>query len=411
MAATVLIVDDHPGFRAAARRLLELEGYEVVGEAQDGMSAIDAARALRPDFILLDVQLPDVDGFEVAERLCVDPAATTVPASRRPRRAASSPRLSSRPPGSRISWLREARGVGRLTVDVAVLTPTYLDYTFVGLEGLPLAGEERFAGDMLRSPGGGGIVALAAARLGLSVALVAPLGDDLAGRFVRRALEEDGVEVGEPRGPRTPTTVVMPVAGDRAMVTVDPGLRARAADVEPYAPRAVAATLEQIDLLPAGPGSYLTCGDDDARAFAGRLPRSTRKPRALVVTAREGAMLTGESDPAAAVEELAAVADTAVVTLGPEGAVASIDGRSVRVPSAWAEPVVDTTGTEELLATAFAWAELHDAEPEVALRWASLYAGLGVTAHTAAGGAVTRERLLDEGTRLSLPPLPSSATA
>jgi DNA-binding NarL/FixJ family response regulator len=69
MAATVLIVDDHPGFRAAARRLLELEGYVVVGEAGDGQAGIDAARTLRPDFILLDVQLPDIDGFEVAERI------------------------------------------------------------------------------------------------------------------------------------------------------------------------------------------------------------------------------------------------------------------------------------------------------------------------------------------------------
>jgi CheY-like chemotaxis protein len=72
MAATVLIVDDHPGFRAAARRLLELEGYVVVGEAEDGMTAIDRARELRPQVILLDVQLPDIDGFEVAERLSLD---------------------------------------------------------------------------------------------------------------------------------------------------------------------------------------------------------------------------------------------------------------------------------------------------------------------------------------------------
>ena len=69
MAARVLIVDDHAGFRAAARRLLELEGYVVVGEAEDGLTAVDAALALRPDFVLLDVQLPDIDGFEVAERL------------------------------------------------------------------------------------------------------------------------------------------------------------------------------------------------------------------------------------------------------------------------------------------------------------------------------------------------------
>ena len=69
---TVLIVDDHPSFRAAARRLLECEGYDVVGEAADGASAVDAARELHPDVVLLDVQLPDADGFEVARRLRSD---------------------------------------------------------------------------------------------------------------------------------------------------------------------------------------------------------------------------------------------------------------------------------------------------------------------------------------------------
>jgi len=78
MAARVLIVDDHPGFRAAARRLLEVEGYVVVGEAEDGMSALQAVRLLRPDFVLLDVQLPDLDGFEVCERLADDPEAPAV---------------------------------------------------------------------------------------------------------------------------------------------------------------------------------------------------------------------------------------------------------------------------------------------------------------------------------------------
>ena len=69
MARTVLIVDDHPGFRASARRMLAADGYRVVGEAQDGRSGIAAARALRPDIVLLDVLLPDLDGFEVAAAL------------------------------------------------------------------------------------------------------------------------------------------------------------------------------------------------------------------------------------------------------------------------------------------------------------------------------------------------------
>ena len=69
MRPTLLIVDDHPGFRSLARRLLEADGFEVVGEAADGHAAITAARTLRPDVVLLDVQLPDIDGFEVTERL------------------------------------------------------------------------------------------------------------------------------------------------------------------------------------------------------------------------------------------------------------------------------------------------------------------------------------------------------
>jgi DNA-binding NarL/FixJ family response regulator len=66
---TVLIVDDHAGFRSLARRLLVAAGFEVVGEAEDGASAVESAQRLRPAIVLLDVQLPDCDGFEVARRL------------------------------------------------------------------------------------------------------------------------------------------------------------------------------------------------------------------------------------------------------------------------------------------------------------------------------------------------------
>ncbi|MFL5864837.1 MAG: response regulator transcription factor [Solirubrobacteraceae bacterium] len=74
----MLIVDDHPSFRASARRMLEADGYEVVGEAATGSSGLDAARDLRPDVVLLDIRLPDVDGFHVAEQLAANGGAPVI---------------------------------------------------------------------------------------------------------------------------------------------------------------------------------------------------------------------------------------------------------------------------------------------------------------------------------------------
>ncbi|WP_436776113.1 response regulator [Yinghuangia sp. YIM S09857] len=71
---TVVLVDDHEGFRRLATRLLTSWGYRVVGEAADGPGAVEAARRLRPDLVLLDVQLPGYDGFTAADRIRADDA-------------------------------------------------------------------------------------------------------------------------------------------------------------------------------------------------------------------------------------------------------------------------------------------------------------------------------------------------
>jgi DNA-binding NarL/FixJ family response regulator len=71
-ARRVLVVDDHPSFRRCARSLLTAEGFEVVGEAEDGAAALALAGELAPELVVLDVQLPDLDGFEVARRLLAD---------------------------------------------------------------------------------------------------------------------------------------------------------------------------------------------------------------------------------------------------------------------------------------------------------------------------------------------------
>src|ERR1700742_398436 len=126
-----------------------------------------------------------------------------------------------------------------MSVDVVVAVPAFMDMTFVGLEGLPGLGEERFAGDLVRSPGGGAITAIGTARLGLSTALAAPLGQDAAGDLIMPMLEDEGVQPGGPRSAPTPITAVMRIGSGRARVTYAPGGGARAGGVGALAPRAV----------------------------------------------------------------------------------------------------------------------------------------------------------------------------
>jgi DNA-binding NarL/FixJ family response regulator len=77
-----IVVDDHPAFRASARRLLELTGYEVVGEAPDGASGLALAREQEPELVLLDIALPDMSGFDVADKLAESPSSIVFVSSR-----------------------------------------------------------------------------------------------------------------------------------------------------------------------------------------------------------------------------------------------------------------------------------------------------------------------------------------
>jgi sugar/nucleoside kinase (ribokinase family) len=290
-----------------------------------------------------------------------------------------------------------------VSIELAVTTPAFLDLTFVGLEALPGPGEERYAGDLIRSPGGGAITAVAGARLGLETALVAPLGTDLAGEFVRAEMEREGVAVAGFTPDRTPQTVVMPYAGDRAMVTIDPGTRARAADMAALEPVACAGNLEQLELFPDGARRFLTCGDDDARAFSGRLPAGLFAD-AIFASGKDALVLTKTETYEDAAAKLAEAIDVVGLVLTAPDLLLVAGGRRIEVPDFDAGAIIDPTGDRDLLCAAYAWARLRGADLETGVAWAQLYSRLAMTVPTATRGALTEEQLLQEGTARGLTP-------
>jgi len=94
---TLLIVDDHEEYRHSASALLEAEGFAVIGVAADGAAAIEAIQRLRPQVVLLDIQLPDIDGLQLAERLAAGPEPPQVVLISSRDAAAYGPRLEAAP--------------------------------------------------------------------------------------------------------------------------------------------------------------------------------------------------------------------------------------------------------------------------------------------------------------------------
>ncbi len=281
-------------------------------------------------------------------------------------------------------------------VDIACAEPAFLDLTFAGLENVPRLGEERLANDLLRSPGGGAITAVGAARLGLSSALVSPLGRDPVGDLLLQMLTVDGVRFAGRRVDRTPLTVVMPADGDRAMATFDPGEEATAGELAAVEPRAVVISLPRLRLAPPGARIYATVGDIDARALSGRALPDLTGVRALLVNEREAHLLTGLAEPVRAAAALAELAPVAIVTLGERGALAAGAEGTVHVEGVNVE-AVDTTGAGDLFAAAYVWADRWGAPLAERLRWAVLYGALSVRVATAVAGAVSLQALLEEG--------------
>ena len=122
----------------------------------------------------------------------------------------------------------------------------------------------------------------------------------------------------------------------------------------------------------------------------------------MFLNAPEAMVLTGADTPEAAAERLADWVPTVVITLGADRAIAMTGGKHVELPDFDVGPVVDTTGDRDLLCAAYAWADMRGAEAGDRLSWAQLYSQLAMGVPTATGGAVTEERLLEEGAKHGL---------
>jgi sugar/nucleoside kinase (ribokinase family) len=282
-----------------------------------------------------------------------------------------------------------------MSVDVACGELAFVDLTFAGLEALPGPGEERRSQDLLRSPGGSAITAVGARRLGLTAAVVSPIGADADGDFLRASLAAENVLWAGRTVARTATTAVLPVGGERAMATFDPGEEVTAAELAAVAPRAVVISLPRLPLVPPGAAVYATAGDAEAQADVDA-PADLSDARALIVNEREALIMTGKDGAEAAARALARRTPCAVVTLGPRGALAATDGDLVHVPGIKVE-AVDTTGAGDLFTAAYLWADQHGAPLEERLRWAVLYATLSIRVPTALASAASRAMLVDAG--------------
>ena len=287
--------------------------------------------------------------------------------------------------------------------DVAVVGAPFLDLTFAGLPRVPGPGEEVVARELHLGPGGTGMQAIGAARLGLSTALVSPIGDDPAGEVLRTMLSAEGVEWIGQRNGSTATTAILSTPDGSAMATAFDEAEPTAREVAAVDARAYVLSLGRLPLRPPRGAVYATTGGIELKAGLSVDARSLDGVRALILNEREANRLTGATDAAAAATTLARDVECVVVTLGPRGALAVENGREVRVDASGAE-AVDATGAGDLFLPAYVWADLNGLDVERRIEWAALYAGLSVRAPTAFAGAVRLDELLAEGAHRGLPP-------
>jgi sugar/nucleoside kinase (ribokinase family) len=284
------------------------------------------------------------------------------------------------------------------TFDVAVIGAPFLDLTFAELPRLPGPGEEVVARELHVGPGGTGMQAIGAARLGLSAALVSPIGDDPSGHVLHTMLSAEGVEWIGRRTGSTATTAILSTPEASAMATAFDEAEPTAKDVAGVDAKAVVLSLGRLPLRPSDAIAYATTGGIELDAGVGIDNVSFDGVRALVVNEHEALRITGADDATSAARRLSDRVECVVVTFGAEGALAIENESESRSPSPDVD-VVDATGAGDLFLAAYVWADLHGLDVAARIAWATLYAGLSVRAPTVFEGAGSLDELVTEGER------------
>jgi sugar/nucleoside kinase (ribokinase family) len=290
-----------------------------------------------------------------------------------------------------------------MSYDVVCAGVIYLDLTFAGLEGLPRPGEERWARELVLSPGGMANTAVALSRLRLRTAVVGAIGRDLAGHYLRTMLESEGIACRGPETSRSAVTAVLPIDHDRALVSHLPEEVAAADVLSDFQPRALVVLVDQVIRAPRGTRVYAVTSHADVWAVARGASFRLDASHAVLANEAEALALTGAPNAEAAASVLSESAETAVVTLGPLGALAVSHGHLVRVPAPPAD-VRDATGAGDLFVAAYIWADLAGFDLADRLRWATLYASRSLCTLTAFAGAATLAELTEAGQPLGLRP-------
>jgi ribokinase len=290
-----------------------------------------------------------------------------------------------------------------MNYDVVCAGVIYLDLTFAGLEGIPRPGEEHWARDLVLSPGGMANTAVGLSRLGLRTAVVGAIGSDLAGSYLRTMLESEGIACRGPETSRSAVTAVLPIDQDRALVSHLPQEVAAADVLTDLQPRALVVLVDQVIRAPRDTRVYAVTSHADVRAVARGASFRLEGSHAVLANEAEALALTGATNAEAAASALSQSAETAVVTLGPLGALAASHGDLVRVPAPPTE-VRDATGAGDLFVAAYVWADLAGFDLTDCLRWATLYASRSLCTLTAFAGAATLGELIGAGQPLGLHP-------